>query len=53
MLVPLMAGEAGAVGNAQIVSPIYASGISYSGQGVTSTLQVKNSGTTSGTFWIR
>ena len=53
MLVPLMAGEAGAVGSAQIVSPVYESAINYSGQGVTSTLKVKNDGTTRGTFWIR
>jgi beta-glucanase (GH16 family) len=53
MLVPLMAGEAGAVGSARIVSPVYESAINYSGQGVTSTLKVKNDGTTRGTFWIR
>jgi hypothetical protein len=53
MLVPLMGGEAGAVGSAQIVSPVYTSAVYYSGQGVTSVLKVKNDGTKRGTFWIR
>jgi beta-glucanase (GH16 family) len=53
MLVPLMGWEAGAVGSAQIVCPVYASAVYYSGQGVTSALNFKNDGTTRGTFWIR
>lgn len=49
----LTAGEAVAAAGAQIVSPVYASGLYYSGQSVTSTLQVKNSGTARDTFWIK
>jgi beta-glucanase (GH16 family) len=46
-------GKAAAAVGARIVNPVYASGLYYSGQGVTSTLQVKNSGTTRDTFWVR
>lgn len=55
LLVPLVltTGEAMAAVGSQIVNPTYASGIYYSGQRVTSTLQVKNSGTARDTFWIR
>ena len=38
---------------AQIVNPAYASGVRYSGQAASSTLQVKNTGTASDTFWVR
>jgi beta-glucanase (GH16 family) len=55
VLAPLMVTteKAVAAASAQIVNPVYASGLYYSGQGVTSTLQVKNSGTARDTFWIR
>jgi beta-glucanase (GH16 family) len=55
VLAPLMitTGKAAAAAGAQIVNPVYASGLYYPGQGVTSTLQVKNSGTTRDTFWVR
>lgn len=55
MLAPvvLTAREAAAAAGAQIVNPGYASGTYYSGQGVTSTLQVKNTGGSKNTFWIR
>ena len=55
MLAPvvLTAEEAAAAAGAQIVNPGYASGTYYSGQGVTSTLQVKNTGGSKNTFWIR
>lgn len=49
----LTVGEATAAVSAQIVNPVYESGINYSGQAATSTLQIKNSGTTKDTFWIR
>jgi endo-1,3-1,4-beta-glycanase ExoK len=57
LVLPLLlvapARDAGAAVGAQVVNPDYESGVRYSGQVATSTVQVRNSGTASDTFWIR
>ncbi len=55
MILPVMLAPraATAAAGAQIVNPVYGSGFYYSGQTVTSTVQVKNTGTAANTIWIR
>lgn len=53
MLLPLSPTAVGAAAGVQIVNPVYASGIYYSDQGITSSLQVRNSGAERDTFWVR